>query len=83
MTPPSDGFEPSAVARRLTGSLARRAAREEAVGVVSSWQHCDTTQARNDLVARGRLDGQDAEVARVVAIIDAVADGRGDPDWDE
>ncbi|MFC4857194.1 hypothetical protein ACFPCV_27175 [Actinophytocola glycyrrhizae] len=50
---------------------------------MSSWQHCDTTQARNDLVARGRLDGQDAEVARVVAIIDAVADGRGDPDWDE
>jgi hypothetical protein len=80
--PPGDGAEPSAVVRRVTSSLARRAARDEAVGVLSCWQHCDATQARRDLVARERLDDQDAEVARVAAIVNARADGRGDPDWD-
>lgn len=68
--------------RRLTSSLARRAALEEAVGALSCWEHCDATQARQDLVAPGHLDDQDAEVARVAAIVDARADGHGDPDWD-
>jgi hypothetical protein len=80
--PPGDGAEPDAVVRRLTSSLARRAALDEAVGALSCWEHCDATQARRDIVAPEHLDDQDAEVARVAAIVDARAEGRGDPDWD-
>jgi GAF domain-containing protein len=70
------------VARRLVDALARRTALDEAVGILSCWQRCDTVQARHNLVKRGAVVGQDAEVARMAAVVDAQADGRADPDWD-
>ncbi|MEV8437843.1 hypothetical protein AB0425_10760 [Actinosynnema sp. NPDC051121] len=68
-------------ARRIAGSLDRRAALNEAIGAVRAWDGGTAGQAR----ARFReCDGEvqrDAEVARVAAEIDATADRRADPDW--
>jgi hypothetical protein len=74
--------EQIAVARRLVDALARRTALDEAVGILSCWQRCDTVQARKNLVKRGGVVDQDAEVARMAAVVHAQADGRADPDWD-
>jgi hypothetical protein len=83
MFPPDERAEQLAVAARLAGVVTRRAALEEAVGILSCWQRCDTGQARQNLVESGDLVGQDAEVARMAAVVDARADGRADPDyWD-
>jgi len=54
----------------------------EAVGVVRSWQGCDATQARRSLTGNTGFDGQEATAIRVTAIIDALADGRTDLEWD-
>ncbi|MGC4956083.1 hypothetical protein ACLQ2P_22900 [Actinomadura citrea] len=74
--------EQIAMARRLVHVLARRTAFDEAVGIVSCWQKCGTVQARRSLVEHENVAGQDAEVARLAAIVDDRADGRADPDWD-
>jgi hypothetical protein len=71
-----------AVAGRLAQGLARRAMVAEAVGVMRCWQRCDTAQARRTLTENAGSDGQDAEAVRVVAIVDAQADGCADPEWD-
>jgi hypothetical protein len=83
MPPQDEHAERLAVAARLTDALARRTALDEAVGILSCWQRCDSGQARRNMTERGYVDGQDAEVARMAAAVDARADGRADPDyWD-
>jgi hypothetical protein len=72
-----------AVAGRIVHAMARRAAMSEAIGIVRCWQGCDAMQARRDLVDNGGdTAGQDAEAARVAALVDAMAERRADPDWD-
>jgi hypothetical protein len=71
-----------AMAGRIAHAMADRAAMSEAVGIMRSWHRCDTAQARQNLADNSGADGQDAEAARVAAIVDAQADGRTDPDWD-
>jgi len=68
-------------ARRIAGSLTRRAALHEAIGVVrgrdggTAWQADERFRACDGDVQR------DAEVARVAAEVEATADPRADPDW--
>jgi len=71
----------TALASRMVAAVSRRADLEEAVGVFRCWHVCGAAQARQDLVDGGGMAGQDAEAARVVAIVDAQAEGRADPDW--
>jgi hypothetical protein len=69
-------------ARRLLERTAQRAALNEAVGILQAWQACGRQQARDDLDHAHGLAGQDAEARRVIAVVDAAADGRADPDGD-
>jgi hypothetical protein len=83
MVPSDERAEQLAVAARMADAVTRRAALDEAVGILSCWQRCGTGQARRNLVDLGDLVGRDAEVARMAAVVDARADGRADPDyWD-
>ncbi|MBP2371944.1 hypothetical protein [Pseudonocardia parietis] len=59
-----------------------RAARGEAVGVLRCWGQCGTVQACRALRACGDARAQEVEAARVVALVDAVAQLGADPDWD-
>ncbi len=81
MTATGHDKDRTALAARMVTALSRRTALEEAVGVVRCWHDCGTAQARRDLVDQDGVAGQDAQAARVVAIVDADADGRADPDW--
>ncbi|KOX28193.1 hypothetical protein ADK67_12245 [Saccharothrix sp. NRRL B-16348] len=70
-----------ATARRIAGSVARRAALHEAIGAVRGWDGGTVGQAGERF---GACDGdvqRDAEVARVAAEVEATADRRADPDW--
>ncbi|SDI71475.1 hypothetical protein SAMN05192558_1179 [Actinokineospora alba] len=82
MSGPRDAEE---LARSVLRAVRGQVAREEAVGVLRSWQRCDVGEARRSLAdgdgGAGRA-GQDGEAARVVAIIEGDARGRADPDWD-
>lgn len=69
-------------ARRLLERTRQRAARNEAVGILQAWQACGRQQARDDLDDAHGLAGPDAEARRVIAVVDAAADGRADPDGD-
>lgn len=80
--PTEYGAQQIAMAGRIADALAQRAAMSEAVGIMRSWQGCGSAQARQDIADNSGADGQNAEAARVVAIVDAQADGRTDPDWD-
>jgi hypothetical protein len=82
MTSPDRDAEQLAVAGRLVHAVVRRATVAEAVGVMRCWQRCDTTQARRTLTENVGCEGQEAEAVRMAAIIDALADGRTDPEWD-
>jgi hypothetical protein len=64
--------------------LRRRAELNNGVGIMQIWNECGRQQARADLVAEHGQAGQDAEAQRVIAVVDAAADGRSDPDarWD-
>lgn len=62
--------------------MERRAALDAGVGVLRCWGGGSVAQTREDLVEHYGHDGQDAEVARVVGIVNAEADRRADPDWD-
>lgn len=70
-------------AASITHALRMRVSREEAVGILQSWQRCDARQARRNLAeSQNGTAGQDAEAARVASIIDHDAQGRADPEWD-
>jgi hypothetical protein len=75
--------EQHAVAARLVDELPRRVALDEAVGIVSCWRRCGAWQARRHLVEFDGPQRQDAEVARLAAVVETRADSRSDPDyWD-
>jgi hypothetical protein len=71
-------------ARRLLAELERRAAIDECVGALQAWEHCGQTQAREALHDRSGVGGEDAEAARVAAVLEWTARGLDDPDahWD-
>jgi hypothetical protein len=71
-------------ARRLMDQLRLRAALNEGVGILQVWNVCEQEQARDQLLADNGAAGQDAEADRMIAVVDAVADNRADPDanWD-
>ncbi|MCX2946970.1 hypothetical protein [Lentzea sp. NEAU-D7] len=74
MTSPSGGSG-DAAARRLVEAVERRAALHEAIGVVRAWS--------GDVPERFGDTEREAEVARVTAAVDAAAERRSDPDWDD
>lgn len=80
--PFADGVEPcrEAAASRLRRRLRLRAALSEGTGILQVWRHCERERAYDDTAA----SGHDAEAARVIAVVDAGADNRTDPDaaWD-
>ncbi|SMC53875.1 hypothetical protein [Lentzea albidocapillata] len=82
MTSPSRGSGDAAAAQRLVDAVTRRAALHEAIGVVRAW-----SGDRDDVAAwfcDRRSDAErEAEVARVNAVVDAAAERRADPDWDD
>ena len=67
-------------ARRLLGRMRLRAALNEGVGILQVWNVCEQKQARDQLLADNGPSGQDAEADRMIAVVDAAADNRADPD---
>jgi hypothetical protein len=72
------------VARRVLHRLRQRAALNQAVGILRVWHCCGEQQARDDMHSQHRTTGQDVEALRMIAVVNAAAEGRGDPDahWD-
>jgi hypothetical protein len=83
MTAQGGRAEQIALAHRVVRALDRRNRLDEAVGVLHRWTGRDTAEVRRNLVGRNGPAGQDAEAAGVTAIVDAQADARADPDWDQ
>lgn len=81
MTSPERLAELAAVARRLLDDVDRRAALDEGIGVLVAQEQSNGQTARRHLLDTHGLLGQDAEAARLVAIVNATAEGRADPDW--
>jgi hypothetical protein len=73
-----------AAAGRLVERLLLRAELNNGVGILQVWNVCGQQQARTDLVADHGQTGQDGEARRMIAVVNAAADGRADPDarWD-
>jgi hypothetical protein len=69
-----------AAARRLLERLRQRVVLSEGVGILQTWHLCGQQEARDDLRAVHGRAGQDTEATRIVAVVDADADGRMDPD---
>lgn len=71
-------------ARRLLDRMRLRTALNEAVGILQVWHVCEQQQARDHLLTDNGAAGQDAEADRMIAVVDAAADNREDPDatWD-
>jgi hypothetical protein len=71
-------------AGRLLGDVHRRASLGEAIGILQVWRDCGRQQARDDLHTDHGTSGQDNEATRVIAVVNATAQGRADPDatWD-
>lgn len=71
-------------ARRLLERLRRRAVLNNGVGIVQIWNVCGQQQARADLTAGHGRSGQDGAARRMIAVVNATAEGRADPDagWD-
>ncbi|HWM06431.1 MAG TPA: hypothetical protein VNP92_29165 [Actinophytocola sp.] len=67
-------------ARELVERLRLRATLSEGVGILRTWRRCEQQQARDDLYAEHGGAGQDAEARRVIAVVDAAADGQADPE---
>lgn len=82
MTSSSRGSGDAAAAQRLVEEITRRAALHEAIGVVQAW-----SGDQDDVLERfcdRRSDAErEAEVERVNAVVDAAAERRADPDWDD
>ncbi|MEV6873370.1 hypothetical protein [Amycolatopsis sp. NPDC051128] len=86
MTFPQGGSERwrEETALRLLAGTRQRAAANEAVGILQVWHACAREQARDDLDVTGTTAGREVEARRIIAVIDAAATGRADPDarWD-
>jgi hypothetical protein len=70
------------VAEEIRRTVELRAAFDQAIGVLRSRRHCTNIEARDEMCRRlGQVTGgPDAEAARIVASVDAVAEGRADPE---
>jgi hypothetical protein len=64
-------------ARRLEERMRLRTALHEGVGILRVWHICGQQHARDQLDVP---EGRDVEAARVIAAVNATADGRADPD---
>ncbi len=82
--PTPDRHRRAEAARLLLERLRLRTALNEGVGILQVWNVCPQQQARAQLLADNGAAGQDAEANRMIAVVDAVADNRADPDadWD-
>jgi hypothetical protein len=69
---------------RLLEQLRAHGAVDEAVGILQARRACSRRQAREDLGLRRGAAGMGAEARRMIAVVDASADGQADPDarWD-
>ena len=67
-------------ARDLVERLRLRTTLSEGVGILRTWRLCEQQQARDDLHAEHGDAGQDAEARRMIAVVDAAANGSADPD---
>lgn len=77
-----DGHEEAA--RRLVERVQRRIALNEAVGIMQTWRDCGQQEARDDLRGSHGVAGQQVEADRMIAVVNADARNRDDPDagWD-
>ncbi|GAB2747072.1 hypothetical protein [Amycolatopsis magusensis] len=77
-----DGHE--VAARRLVERVQRRVALNEAVGIMQAWRDCGQQEARDDLRVEHGVAGQQVEADRLIAVVNADARSRADPDagWD-
>ncbi|MFI6026623.1 hypothetical protein [Amycolatopsis magusensis] len=77
-----DGHE--VAARRLLERVRRRIALNEAVGIMQAWRDCGQQEARDDLRTEHGAAGQQVEADRLIAVVNAEARSRADPDagWD-
>jgi hypothetical protein len=73
-----------AAARHILERLRQRAELDKGIGILQVLNLCGQQQARADLAAEHGRSGQDREARRVIADIEAGADGQADPDarWD-
>ncbi len=67
-------------AHRLLLGLRQRAALGEGVGILRVWQLCEASEARDELLAAHGQHAQNTEARRMIGVVNAVADGRADPD---
>lgn len=70
----------AASARRVLARVTLRTTLNEGVGILQAWNICEQRQARDELLAEHGRAGQDAEAQRMIAVVDATANGRADPD---
>jgi hypothetical protein len=72
------------MAESLLERLRLRAAASECVGILQVWHDCGQQQARHELHLGHGSRRSDAEARRVIAVVDAAAGERIDPDasWD-
>lgn len=83
MEPDGTAVDRAAAARRIVEEVAARGAFYEAVGIVDGGVGGgDPTSADERFSVRYDDAHCRAEAARMAAIVDAVADGRADPEWD-
>jgi hypothetical protein len=68
-------------ARGVVDGVLRRAALREAAGVLQVWSGGNPEQARALLDEHRAFGERDVEAARLVAIVNAEARPRQDPDW--
>lgn len=69
-----------AAARSLVERMLRRAELNEAIGILQVWRGCGEQQARDDMHTDHGTAGQQAEASRMIAVVNADANGRADPD---
>jgi hypothetical protein len=71
-------------ARHLLERMQRRTTLSEGVGILQVWRSYRQQQARDELYAKHGGTGQGAEACRMIAVVDAAADSRADPEasWD-
>lgn len=68
------------VAREILEQVRTRAVVNKAIGILQVWQACDRRQATNDIHDPQGSRGLHGEATRMIAIVDATADGTTDPD---
>jgi hypothetical protein len=82
--PVPGGADREATARQLLAAVRLRAELGYRAGIVRVWQSSDPERARHDLAAGHGAVRRGASARRTIAVVDAAADSRADPDmmWD-